>query len=375
MRTARLKHVYAWQRHVFKHMPHLSRPLASVAALWSYAATVLQNASLSGCAVLMGHLLHQPALTLKQRLRELYLPAEQKRGSHRRTLEVSTCFAPLLAWALELLPGRRLILALDPTLCRDRFACLCVSVVFRGGAVPVAWKVLPANTPGGWGRYWPLLLGHLATAVPRRYTVIVLADRGLYSPALFEHIRSLGFHPVLRLTSARAVEIEGERHRLRTMALVPGQALVQPVQAVARWRVEAMLHVVWAPRYNEACFMLTDLRDEASLSCYWYGLRCWIEQGFRCIKSGGMQWERSRITDPQRMERLWLVYALSLLWVQAVGATTCAAPGEALGQSQYRTGWLALLAALIGRGRLLLPEGLSQHIGVRAVHEVLKGVP
>jgi hypothetical protein len=44
----------------------------------------------------------------------------------------------------------------------------------------------------------------------------------------------------------------------------------------------------------------------------------WIEHGFKCIKSAGCDWEHSRITDPARAERMWLVYAIAALWFQAL---------------------------------------------------------
>jgi hypothetical protein len=41
-------------------------------------------------------LLGQKEATVRQRLREGYSPSKDKAGQHRRTLEVESCFAPLL---------------------------------------------------------------------------------------------------------------------------------------------------------------------------------------------------------------------------------------------------------------------------------------
>ena len=94
----------------------------------------------------------QPALgqqeeTLRQRLREWYYPAQEKSGTHRRTLAVETCFAPLLGWVLAWWPEehQELALALDATTLGQRFTVLCISVLVRGCAIPVAWKVLAYN--------------------------------------------------------------------------------------------------------------------------------------------------------------------------------------------------------------------------------------
>ena len=74
----------------------------------------------------------------------------------------------------------------------------------------------------------------------------------------------------------------------------------------------------WEPGYEEAWFLITDLTPETAESC-WYGLRNWIEQGFKLIKSGGWQWQKTKMTDPQRVERLWLAIAVATMWVLRVG--------------------------------------------------------
>ena len=51
----------------------------------------------------------------------------------------------------------------------------------------------------------------------------------------------------------------------------------------------------------------------------WYGLRAWIEQGFKRIKSGGWQWQYTRMDDPARAERLWLAVAVATWWLLSVG--------------------------------------------------------
>ena len=43
----------------------------------------------------------------------------------------------------------------------------------------------------------------------------------------------------------------------------------------------------------------------------WYGMRMWEELGFKDLKSNGWQWQRSRVREPERAERLWLVMALA----------------------------------------------------------------
>jgi hypothetical protein len=59
--------------------------------------------------------------------------------------------------------------------------------------------VLPANQPGAWRREWLRLLRWVRPAIPADWTVLVLADRGLWARWLFRRIVKLGWHPLLRI--------------------------------------------------------------------------------------------------------------------------------------------------------------------------------
>jgi hypothetical protein len=64
--------------------------------------------------------------------------------------------------------------------------------------------------------------------------------------------------------------------------------------------------------------VLTDLEPEQA-TVAWYGMRRWIEAGFKSIKRGGWHWHQTKMVDPDRAERLWLAIAVATLWVVSVG--------------------------------------------------------
>jgi hypothetical protein len=74
----------------------------------------------------------------------------------------------------------------------------------------------------------------------------------------------------------------------------------------------------WGEGHADPWLVLTDLPPEAADVC-WYGMRAWIEQGFKRIKRGGWQWQYTRMDDPARAERLWLPVAIATWWVLSVG--------------------------------------------------------
>ena len=73
---------------------------------------------------------------------------------------------------------------------------------------------------------------------------------------------------------------------------------------------QAALHpvVLWVPGQDHPWVVLTDEAPDA-VDLGAYGLRVWIEQGFRTLKRMGWQWHRTRRLDPARVDRHWLVLA------------------------------------------------------------------
>src|SRR4051794_20093925 len=72
------------------------------------------------------------------------------------------------------------------------------------------------------------LLRRLRPAVPPGWTVLVLADRGLWSPRLWRRVRRLGWHPLLRIQRRTTVTPHGgERPPART-PVPPRGARVRP---------------------------------------------------------------------------------------------------------------------------------------------------
>ena len=320
-----------WTQTLATHFPHLSKPQVAVLALWSFGMVLAHSCGLTAVATALVPILNCPLNTLRERLRDWYKGADDKSGDHRRELDVTTCFGPLLQWILKDWPCPRLAVALDATSLFDRLVVLSISIVYRGTAIPVAWKILPANVKHPWEPEWETLLQWFHGQVDPRWTVVVLTDRGLYARWLFQAIVALGWHPMMRIT-----------HRNRF--LPAGWVHHQPVwwfasQVGRRWqgrgvafpttpesRLECTLLACWSQGHDDGWYIITDLPPQVAEAA-WYGLRMWIEHGFEQFKSGGWQWQKSRITDPDRASRMWLAMAVATRWVVSVGGAEDASGG------------------------------------------------
>jgi Transposase DDE domain len=313
-----------WIETVSTAFPNLSRPQAKVLALWSYGMVIAKSCGITlVCAVLALQLGCSEA-NLVQRLREWCYGVKDKKGDKRRELDVRTCFAPLLKWILAWWPADepRLALALDATTLKKRFTVLVISVVYRGCAIPVSWKVVGAEEKGSWEPHWLGLLTSLAGSVPEHWTVIVMSDRGLYAPWLYAKIVSLGWHPFMRINKQghfRPLE-EGHFRGLSMAAPMVSSAWCGVVDCFSqkKSRLRCTLLARWDEGYEEVWLIVTDLEPEQA-TAVWYGMRSWIEGSFKDIKRGGWHWHQTKMVDPERAERLWLAIAVATLWVVSVG--------------------------------------------------------
>ena len=83
-------------------------------------------------------------------------------------------------------------------------------------------------------------------------------------------------------------------------------------------RLKCTLLAYWRKSCETPWLVVTDL-PPADSDPLWYGMRMWIEHGFKDDKRGGFRWEQTKMTDPARAARLWLVLALAHLWTMSVG--------------------------------------------------------
>src|SRR3989449_7256758 len=185
-----------WLGTIMHHLSHLSKPQATVLALWSFGMVLARSCALTAVSHVLAKGMKRKEQTVRQQLREWYYDVPRQRGAKRQALPVETCFAPLLGWVVSWWQGTQLALAIDATTLGQRFVVLAVSVVYRGCAIPVAWVILSAGAKHAWRREWLRLLRRLHPAIPRDWTVIVLADRGFFAPWAFSRVPPPGWHPV-----------------------------------------------------------------------------------------------------------------------------------------------------------------------------------
>lgn len=303
-----------------EHLPELRPAQRRGLALWVLGAILAGSACQNAVVAALepwGYARH----ATRQRLREWTYAGPERAAPCATTLVVDGCFVWLLRWVVRWWTSETLPLAIDATSLGSRWVVLAVCVLYRGCAIPVAWHLTPGPGRGPWIAPLRALLTHLAPAVPATMTVLVLTDRGLWSPRLWRQIKQVGWHPLMRIRPDATFAPRGlPRRPARTLVPGPGHAWVGAGTAFKHRDVrrQGTLVVVWEEGQREPWLVLTDL-SPATVGVSWYGLRVWVELGFRALKSLGWQWERTRRLEAERVARHWLVLAVATLLDVAYG--------------------------------------------------------
>ena len=233
--------------------------------------------------------------------------------------------------------GRRLLLILDETPKGNDLRCMKLSVAYRKRTVTLlAVCYAPDRPPVPLPKLVRRMLRQVAARMPADADVTLLADRGLCWPTLIRCCRRLRWHYLLRLQcgtrvrpadadeadAAEAAEAEVPRELpVRELAPHPGARWFGPVRIFKRahW-LRANVAAVWEAHAEGPWLLVTDQPANYRGCCRRYCKRTWCEESHRDEKSGGLNWQRSRVRDPAHAQRLVLLIALANLLCITLGA-------------------------------------------------------
>lgn len=345
-----------WTRIVSSHLPNLSWNQLKVLSEYSYGMVLTRRSGMNQIADFVAKMKGEKPNTVRQRLREWNYDAADKAGKKRQAVAVASCFVWLVSWIVSWWRGgeKRLVLAMDASSLGQVFTVLSISLVYRGCALPVAWKIVPGNAKGAWKDHWLGLLKLIHPAVPRKWCVLVLTDRGLYAKWLYQAIRRYHWQPFMRINVTGQYRLRhGTQWRpLKQVVSRNGRGFARRVTCfkTKESQLNCTLLACWQAPYKDPWLIVTSLPvSQANIA--WYGMRAWIEAGFKDFKRGGWHWEQTKMQRPERAERLWLVMTVAMLWTLSVGGEadldiSPATIPDLLGLSCFTAGVIQILVAV-----------------------------
>jgi hypothetical protein len=234
---------------------------------------------------------------------------------------------------------KTLLVSLDWTDIRG-FTTLVAAAVIKGRGVPLCWASCTNSTFAGHrsrNSFEEALLLVLRSMIPRRVKVIILADRGFGRTELarFCQRSDVGFHYLIRISPDVRVKLRGFEGNLRDYPVHKGIGkLLGEVRYKSHHSVTQNLVLRWKkglpPDRDECWYLMTDLQQTAVRLSDLYARRMCVEELFRDAKSKRNGWSLrdTRISKPQRLDRLILILAIAYLLLTGLGlrAATCCRP-------------------------------------------------
>jgi hypothetical protein len=114
------------------------------------------------------------------------------RWLHSKRIDVHRLYGPLMQQALAEWGQNVLYLALDTSTLWDLYCIVRISIIYRGRAIPMAWKVLQHSSSSVAYDVYKDVLDKVASLLPLHCTVVFCADRGCADTHLMTHLRKLG---------------------------------------------------------------------------------------------------------------------------------------------------------------------------------------
>jgi len=270
-------------------------------------------------------------------------------------IEVHSLYGPLIQQALAEWGQRTLYLALDTSVLWDKFCLVRISVVYRGRAVPLVWKVLKHGSSSvSYGMYQDLLFKSVEL-LPRGCRVVFLADRGFADIDLMTALKHLGWHYRIRIKGNFLIYRLGHRRcKAKQVPLACGQARFWHYVTITAQRFGPVHLTLARPRGGTQCWFVVSDEPTGLETFDEYGLRFDIEENFLDDKSNGFQLESSLLRSTDVLSRLCFVLAITTLYLVSQGTEVVRQgrrrwvdPHWFRGSSYLKIGWDWVKTALI----------------------------
>jgi hypothetical protein len=264
-------------------------------------------------------------------------------------------YGPLIEQALSTWVGKRVYVALDTSMLWNTYCMIRLSVIYRGRAVPLTWKVIEHGSAAVSFELYQELLEEAKKRIPFACKVVFLADRGFADTQLMAHLRKMGWHFRIRIKSTFWIYPSHlAPFQVGDIDLAPGHIRCwQEVRITEHSFGPVHLAVSRPLGSDDYWYVISDESAEIK-TLEEYGLRFDIEENFLDDKSNGFQLEDSMIRCAEALERLCLVLAITTLYLVSLGTSVVQRgkrrvvdPHWFRGASYLKIGWHWVTYALI----------------------------
>lgn len=252
---------------------------------------------------------------------DIKVPSTEKRFKRlliNEKVTEQTYFLPFIRSVLTHLDLEEMVLAIDGSLVGRGCICLLISLIYKGRALPLVFKVvkgkkghLPEDTHVA-------LVHQLRALIPEPVgRVIFLGDGEFDGTTLQQTLTDFGWKYVSRTSSNITIFVDDEPFQIDMLAAMLPKGHCKGLKNCRFTRKQyGPVTVVawWGSEHNEPIFLVTNFLS-ASKACDYYAMRFTIETFFSDQKSRGFNIDKSHLSCPRRLTRLMAASCLAYLWI------------------------------------------------------------
>jgi hypothetical protein len=231
-------------------------------------------------------------------------------------------FLPYAEVLLRHLALQTLVLVMDGSGVGRGCTALMIHVIYKGRALPLAWRVRQA--PKG---HFPeelhiALVDLISGLLPAGAQVVLLGEGEFDGTRLQQTLQQAGWSYACRTATSTVAMWAGETFRRDALGscLKPGRLIeLKEAHCTREAYGPIMVLCCWAKGYHEPLYLVSNMAT-AEEACRLYEKRFRIETFFSDQKSRGFHIHKSHISDVQRLSRLLIAACLAYIWVVYLGS-------------------------------------------------------
>jgi Transposase DDE domain len=231
-------------------------------------------------------------------------------------------FLPYAELLLQCLALETFVLVMDGSVVGRGCCALMISVIYKGRALPLAWRV--RQVPKG---HFPEdfhinLVELVMSVIPEGTKVVFLGDGEFDGIDLQEVMNDSGWFYACRTAKSTVATWEGIQFNLDLLgsSIKPGMLIeLKEVQFTRNAYGPVMVMCCWAKDEAEPLYLVSNL-SVAEEAIKYYQKRFRIETFFSDQKSRGFNIQKSHLEDPQRLSRLLIASCLAYIWIVYLGS-------------------------------------------------------
>ena len=231
-------------------------------------------------------------------------------------------FLPYADALLRQLALQTLVLVMDGSGVGRGCTALMIHVIYKGRALPLAWRVRQAPKGHFPEELYLALVELISGLIPAGTQVVLLGDGEFDGTRLQQKLQDAGWAYACRTATSTVALWEGETFRLDALGacLKPGRLIELTEVHITREAYGPILVLCcWAKGYQEPLYLVSNMAT-AEEACRLYEKRFRIETFFSDQKSRGFHIHKSHISDVQRLSRLLIAACLAYIWIVYLGS-------------------------------------------------------